>query len=189
MNSAVLALLHGTSAPEASAPIADRRMSGCSHLFCVLQSAIALALAAAVLVFGVRRAHAYVRNESAPSAPVTALVIMAGIFSCLRSWMTTTYWIQAAGVADPVPMTPINTDTHLGIFFATALASGLTNALALVVAMTYGVMEPSLKKLAWVTLFASVAGIPAASSWIVYRSVPGVAYALLSRCVCNYIII
>jgi hypothetical protein len=83
--------------------------------------------------------------------------------------------------------TAINTDTHLGIFFATALASGLTNALALVVAMTYGVMEPGLKKLAWVTLFASVAGIPAASSWIVYRSVPGVAYALMSRYVCSYI--
>jgi hypothetical protein len=81
----------------------------------------------------------------------------------------------------------LNTDTHRGIFFATALASGLTNALALVVAMTYGVMEPGLKKLLWVTLFASVAGIPAASSWIVYRSVPGVAYALMSRHVCSYI--
>jgi hypothetical protein len=66
-------------------------------------------------------------------------------------------------------------------FFATATAFGLTGALATIVAITCGVVEPEHRKLAWAALGISLGGVPAASWWIVTKTFPAVVLHFTAR--------
>jgi hypothetical protein len=157
-----------------------------SFISCMVHGVIALLFAASTLVFAFRRAHAYCLNKSAPSVAITLLVMGAGIVCCVRAGMSASYDAQPG----PYHWSLYDT-THQSRFFATAVAFGLTNTLGAAVAMSCGV-EPGHQKLAWVTVVASLAGIPASSLWIVSRAMPAVYAAFMSRGICfwasNYVL-
>ena len=157
-----------------------------SFISCMVHGVIALLFAASTLVFAVRRAHAYCLNKSAPSVAITLLVMAAGIVCCVRAGMSASYDAQPG-----LYHWSLHDTTHQSRFFATAVAFGLTNTLGAAVAMSCGV-EPGHQKLAWVTVVASLAGIPASSLWIVSRAMPAAYAAFMSRGICfwasNYVL-